>query len=51
VFLKLLMGRLAVGQYDDQRAAWHVLRPIRLFVDEQALTKAGALACNGGERE
>jgi hypothetical protein len=51
VFLKLLMGRLAVGQYDDQRAAWHVLRPIRLFVDEQALTKAGALVCNVGDWE
>jgi hypothetical protein len=43
VFLKLVMGRLAVGQYDDQRAVWHIRRPVRLFVDEQALGRAGSL--------
>ena len=42
VFLKLLMGRFAVGQYDDRRERWRLSRPLRLFVDEQALLNAKA---------
>jgi SynChlorMet cassette protein ScmC len=37
VFLKLLMGRLTVGQYDDRRGMWHISRPVRLLVDERDL--------------
>jgi len=37
VFLKLLVGRLTVGQYDDRRELWQVRRPFRLFVDAQSL--------------
>jgi SynChlorMet cassette protein ScmC len=36
-FLKLLMGRQAVGQYDDRLQAWQIRRPFRLFLDEQTL--------------
>jgi len=43
VLLKLMMGRQAVGQYDDQRAVWHIRRPFRLFVDERALRRIGSL--------
>jgi hypothetical protein len=42
VFLKLLMGRFTVGQYDDRREKWRVSRPLRVFVDEQALPGAEA---------
>jgi hypothetical protein len=44
VFLKLLSGRQTVGQYDDRLEKWQIRRPFRLFVDEQALRRAGALA-------
>ena len=37
VFLKLLIGRHAVGQYDEGCGEWHIRRPFRLFVDERAL--------------
>lgn len=37
VFLKLLSGRLTVGQYDDRREEWRIRRPFRLFVDEESL--------------
>ena len=37
VFLKLLMGRRTVGQYDDWRNEWRIQRPFRLFVHAQAL--------------
>lgn len=37
VFLKLLSGRLTVGQYDDRREEWRIRRPFHLFVDEQSL--------------
>jgi SynChlorMet cassette protein ScmC len=40
VFLKLLSGRQAVGQYDYRLDKWHIQRPFRLFVDEQTLRKA-----------
>jgi len=39
-FLKLLMGTQMVGHYDFRRRRWHVRRPFRLFVDEQALGQA-----------
>ena len=44
VFLKLLSGTQTVGQYDDRLQRWYIRRPFRLFVDEQTLRKAGALA-------
>jgi signal peptidase I len=37
VFLKLLSGTQTVGQYDDRLQRWHIRRPFRLLVDEQAL--------------
>jgi signal peptidase I len=37
VFVKLLMGRRTVGQYDDRRGEWRIRRPFRLFVDEKTL--------------
>ncbi|HTW92813.1 MAG TPA: hypothetical protein VMH22_14070 [bacterium] len=40
VFLKLLMGSLVVGEYDDQRDQWHIRRPFRLFVDARVLLAA-----------
>jgi signal peptidase I len=36
-FLKLLMGRQAIGHYEFRRAEWRIRRPFRLFVDEQTL--------------
>jgi SynChlorMet cassette protein ScmC len=36
-FLKLLMGRRAIGHYDFRRAVWRIRRPFRLFVDEKSL--------------
>jgi len=44
VFLKLLMGRRTVGQYDDRCKEWRIRRPFRLFVDEQAIGRAAALS-------
>jgi SynChlorMet cassette protein ScmC len=41
VFLKLLMGRLTVGQYDDRRGKWCISRPARLLVDERDLPGLG----------
>ena len=37
VFLKLLSHGRTVGQYERRLHRWHVQRPFRLFVDEQAL--------------
>jgi hypothetical protein len=37
VILRLVMGKLTVGQYDDRREEWHIRRPFRLFVDKQTL--------------
>jgi len=48
VLLRLVMGRQAVGQYDDQRAVWHIRRPFRLFVDERALRRFGSLVSSLG---
>jgi SynChlorMet cassette protein ScmC len=39
VFLKLQVGRLTVGQYDDRREVWRIKRPFRLFVNEHALPR------------
>jgi SynChlorMet cassette protein ScmC len=36
-FLKLLMGRRAIGHYDFRRTVWRIRRPFRLFVDEKSL--------------
>ena len=44
VFLKLLSDRQMVGEYDVWLERWHIQRPFRLFVDEQTLRQAGALA-------
>ena len=41
-YLKLLMGRRVVGQYDTRQEQWHIRRPFRLFVDEAALPCPGA---------
>jgi len=38
VFLKLLVGRQTVGQYDDRRGEWHIKRPFRLLVDGRTLS-------------
>jgi hypothetical protein len=43
-FLKLLMGRQTVGQYDDRLDLWRFRRPFHLFVDERALREAGVPA-------
>jgi signal peptidase I len=37
VFLRLLIGRRVVGQYDDRYREWQIRRPFRLFVDVQTL--------------
>jgi SynChlorMet cassette protein ScmC len=47
-FLKLLMGRQAVGHYDFRRQTWHIRQRFRLFVDERALRRA-AVSVNSGE--
>ena len=36
-FLKLLMGRGVIGQYDTREEHWRIRRPFRLFVDAAAL--------------
>ncbi|MBU0493861.1 MAG: S26 family signal peptidase, partial [Chloroflexi bacterium] len=36
-FLKLLMGRRVVGQYDTRENEWRIRRPFRLLVDEASL--------------
>ncbi|MCX6841233.1 MAG: SynChlorMet cassette protein ScmC [candidate division WOR-3 bacterium] len=43
VFLKLLMGRQMVGQYDARQARWRIRRPFRLFMDEQTIRDAGSV--------
>jgi signal peptidase len=50
VFLKLLSGRQTVGQYDERLRKWQIRRPFRMFVDEQTLRQAGALASRRGVR-
>jgi len=37
VFLKLLIGRHAVGEYDERCDQWRIRWPFRLFVKEQTL--------------
>jgi hypothetical protein len=40
-FLKLLMGRRVVGQYDTRQEQWRIRRPFCLFVDEATLPCPG----------
>jgi len=42
VFLKLLIGRQMVGQYDERSDKWRIRRPFRLFVKERTLRRAVA---------
>lgn len=51
VFLKLLMGRQTVGQYDDQLGTWRIRRPFRLFVNEQTIREAASLASRDEMRD
>jgi len=37
VYLKLMLGRRLIGQYDQRNERWLIRRPCRLFVDEAAL--------------
>ena len=34
---KLLLGKIVIGSYDDNRLQWQIRRPYRLFVDEASL--------------
>ncbi len=43
VFLKLVMGKLAVGQFDKRRAEWHISGLVRPFVDKQTLGRVCSL--------
>jgi SynChlorMet cassette protein ScmC len=47
-FLKLLMGRRVVGQYDPRSRKWRVHRPFSLFASEEALSKAVVLVNKKG---
>jgi signal peptidase len=49
-FLKLLMGRQTVGQYDDRLQAWQIRRPFRLFLDEQTLPNPNSKVQNPQSR-
>jgi hypothetical protein len=36
-WLRLLLGRRAIGRYDPHRARWRIRRPFRVLVDERQL--------------
>jgi hypothetical protein len=38
-WLRLLLGRHAIGRYDPHRARWRIRRPFRVLVDERQLPR------------